>query len=278
MRLLCSWHNDLTMKNWHISRRTMLKGMGAMLSLPLLDAMEPLRSLAAGSARKFPVRLAVLYMPNGVNPHGWTPKATGSDFQLSPILEPLRNVKDQILVLTELMNAATDTGDGHYVKTAAFLTGTTITRTTGSDLRCGGTSMDQIAAQHIGNLTPLPSLELGIEPVTTGVDVNVGYTRLYGAHISWNTPTTPVAKEINPQLAFDRLFRGQKDGSQTGAPARSVVDLVMADAKRLKSRVGRADQAKVNEYLEAIRAVERRIEFDAKRKTSEYAEDPLVRC
>ena len=264
------------MKNWQISRRTMLKGVGAMLSLPLLEAMRPLHSFAQGTLRKYPIRVAVLYMPNGVNPHSWTPKGIGSDFELSPVLEPLRNVKDKILVLTQLMNAATDTGDGHYVKTAAFLTGTTITRTTGSDLRCGAVSMDQVAAQRIGNLTPLPSLELGIEPVTTGVDTNVGYTRLYGAHISWNTPTTPVAKEINPKLAFDRLFR-TSGGAQTGSPDPSVVDLVMQDAKRLKSKVGKADQAKVNEYLEAVRAVERRIEFDAQRKSAEYSEDPLVR-
>jgi hypothetical protein len=265
------------MKNWQISRRTMLKGMGAILSLPWLEAMKPFGAFASNGSRAYPVRLAVLYMPNGVNPHAWMPKGTGPDFELSPILEPLQNVKDKILVLTQLMNAATDTGDGHYVKTAAFLTGTTITRTTGSDLRCGAVSMDQVAAQHIGNLTPLPSLELGIEPVTTGVDTNVGYTRLYGAHIAWNTPTTPVAKEINPQLAFDRLFRTENETGSTSAPDSSVVDLVMEDAKRLKSRVGKADQAKVDEYLEAVRAVERRIEFDAKRKTAEYSVDPLVR-
>jgi hypothetical protein len=254
----------------------MLKGVGAMLSLPLLEAMQPWPSLGKTSAVRRPVRLAVLYMPNGVNPHAWTPKSSWPDFELSPILQPLSNVKQKILVLTELMNAATDTGDGHYVKTAAFLTGTTITRTTGSDLRCGAISMDQVAAQRIGNLTPLPSLELGIEPVTTGVDTNVGYTRLYGAHISWNTPTTPLAKEIDPQLAFDRLFRTPAATGKTGAPDRSVVDLVMDDAKRLQARVGKADRQKLDEYLEAVRAVERRIEFDAQRKSAEYTTDPLV--
>jgi hypothetical protein len=263
------------MKNWRISRRTMLKGMGAMLSLPLLEAMEPLPVLGAG--KKYPVRLGVLYMPNGVNPHAWTPKGVGSDFELSPILAPLKGVKEQILVLTQLMNAATDTGDGHYVKTAAFLTGTTITRTTGSDLRCGGVSMDQIAAQTIGNLTPLPSIELGIEPVTTGVDVNVGYTRLYGSHISWSTPTTPLAKEINPQMAFDRLFRDPSGTARSATADKSVIDLVLADANRLKARVGKADQAKLDEYLDAVRSVERRIEFDARRKSAEYSADPLVR-
>src|SRR6185369_13806603 len=129
----------------------------------------------------------------------------------------------------------------------------------------GNISVDQLAAQRIGNLTPLPSLELGIEPVTTGVDVNVGYTRLYGSHISWSTPTTPLAKEINPQLAFDRLFRSNVRDKKSAATDRSVVDLVLADAKRLQTRVGQADQAKVNEYLEAVRAVERRIEFEARR-------------
>ncbi len=255
----------------------MLKGMGAMLSLPVLDAMGPVKALGNAPLRKSPVRMAVLYMPNGVNPHAWTPKTEGADFELSPILEPLQAVKKKVLVLTQLMNAATDTGDGHYVKTAAFLTGTTITRTTGSDLRCGAISMDQVAAQHIGNLTPLPSLELGIEPVTTGVDTNVGYTRLYGAHIAWNSPTTPVAKEIDPQLAFDRLFRTSDPANSAGAASRSVVDLVMEDAKRLSAKVGKADQAKVSEYLEAVRAVERRIEFDAKRKADEYSVDPQVR-
>jgi hypothetical protein len=265
------------MNNPQISRRTMLKGVGAMLSLPLLEAMNPLPSLGRNGARRYPVRLAVLYMPNGVNPRAWTPKGTGSEFELSPVLQPLNKVKNKILVLGELMNAGTDTGDGHYVKTAAFLTGTTITRTTGSDLRCGAVSMDQVAAGRIGNLTPLPSLELGIEPVTTGVDTNVGYTRLYGAHISWNTATTPLAKEINPQLAFDRLFRSSSNSAQRAVPDRSVVDLVMEDAKRLQHRVGKADQQKLNEYLEAVRSVERRIEFDARRKTLEYTEDPLVR-
>src|SRR3954471_2032348 len=242
------------MKNWRISRRTMLKGMGAMLSLPVLDAMGPVKALGNAPRRKSPVRMAVLYMPNGVNPHAWTPKTEGADFELSPILEPLQAVKKKVLVLTQLMNAATDTGDGHYVKTAAFLTGTTITRTTGSDLRCGGVSMDQVAAQKIGNLAPLPSLELGIEPVPTGVDVNVGYTRLYGSHIAWSTPTTPLAKEINPRLAFDRLFRPGKKSDEAGND-RSVLDLVAEDAARLRSKVGRADQMKLDNYLESVRSV-----------------------
>ena len=260
----------------------MLKGVGAMMSLPMLEAMRPLGAIASKSAStaaaKHPTRLAVLYMANGVNPHAWTPKGVGSDFELSPTLEPLAQHKNDLLVLTELWNAASNTGDGHYVKTGGFLTGTTITRTTGSDLRSGAVSMDQVVAQRIGNLTPLPSLELGIEPPATGVDTNVGYTQLYGAHVSWSTPVTPLAKEINPKLAFDRLFRSNTaDRRAEAARDKSVIDLVLDDAKRLQRKLGQSDQQKLSEYLDSVRAVEKRIEFDAKRQSNDLLDDPLAR-
>ncbi len=268
--------------SWRISRRKMLKGMGVMMGLPLLEVMKPLSAFAGpslgGSPAKAPVRMAFLYMANGVNPHTWAPKGTGSDFELSEALQPLAPLKKDILVLQQLWNAGTNTGDGHYVKTAAWLTGTTITKTTGSNLRSGGVSIDQIAAQRIGNLTPLPSLELGIEPVTTGVDTNVGYTRLYGSHISWSTPTTPVAKEINPKLAFDRLFRSSlKDGQGVSANDQSVLDAVLGDARRLRGQVGARDREKLDEYFDSVRAVEKRIAFDAKRRAEEYDGDSLAR-
>ena len=182
-----------------------------MVGLPLLDAMRPATAIAGSAAGEDrpPVRMACLFWPNGCNPHTWTPKGRGREFEFSPILKPMARHKDDVLVLTHLSNRGTFTGDGHYVKDAAWLTGTTIHRTTGSDLNAGGMSIDQLAAKRIGVLTPIPSLELAIEPVTTGVDTNVGYTRLYGSHISWSSPTTPVAREINPRLAFDRLFRSQ---------------------------------------------------------------------
>ena len=138
--------------------------------------------------------------------------------------------------------------------------------------------MDQLAARQIGNLTPLPSLELGIEPVTTGVDTNVGFTRLYGSHIAWSTPITPLAKEINPQYAFDRLFRPKTAGAKRDLGAdKSVLDLVAEDAKRLRSRVSAADQRKLDEYFDSVRAVEKRIELDAQREMRESNEDPLAR-
>lgn len=260
---------------WQISRRTMLKGMGVSMALPLLEAMKPLSSFGAAAATakgEAPKRLAVLFFPNGTHEHKWTPEGEGADFKLSPILEPLAEHKKDLLVFTNLWNQATNTGDGHYVKDAAFLTGTTITKTTGADVRSNGISMDQLIAQKVGNLTPLPSLELGIETPRTGVDTNVGYTQLYGAHISWSSPATPVAKEINPRLAFDRLFRSKAGGSTNPQRDRSVLDLVMDDAKRLRGKVGHDDQRKLDEYFESVRAIERRIEFDAKRRATEYAD------
>lgn len=260
-----------------LSRRTVLKGLGVTMCLPLLEAMQPQRA-EAQNKRRHPVRMAVLYMPNGVNPHAWKPTGYGSDFTLSPILAPLEPLKSEILVLTELMNKASLEGDGHYFKVAPFLTGTHVTKTTGSDLRVGGVSLDQVIAQKIGNMTLLPSLELSIEPVTMGVDTNVGLTRLYGSHISWSTPTTPVTREINPRLAFDRLFRSQAGSGRGASPEdKSVLDLVMADAKQLQTKIGKADQHKVEEYFEAVRSVEQRIAFDAVRRKAEYDGDPKVR-
>ncbi len=263
-----------------LSRRTMLKGLGVTMCLPMLEAMQPLAAFALGGPAgkaKPPVRMAVLYMPNGVNPKEWTPAASGSAFDLSPALAPLKNVKSDLLVLTQLMNRQSIEGDGHYVKVAPFLTGTHITKTTGADLRCGGVSMDQIIAQRLGHLTPLPSLELSIEPVTGYVDANVGYTAIYGSHISWNTPTTPVTREINPQLAFDRLFRTQTGSRGVTQRDASVLDSVLEDAKSLQAKVGTADRHKLNEYFDAVRSVETRISFDAARRAGEYAGDPLAR-
>lgn len=269
-----------------LSRRRMLRGTGVLMSLPWLEAMGPLSALAADNpssappppAGPHPIRFAALYMPNGVNIHHWTPKGTGRDFELSSILEPLAPHKDDILVLSHLWNAATNTGDGHYVKTGGWLTSTTITRTTGSQLCAGNTSMDQLIAQRHGNFTPVPSLELGIEPPSTGVDTNVGFTQLYGAHISWATPTTPLPKEVHPKLAFDRLFRSGQAARKAGlGHDQSILDLVAEDARRLHGKISGADRQKLNEYFESVRAVEKRIEFETRRQREEILTDPLAR-
>lgn len=270
-----------------LSRRRMLRGTGVLMSLPWLEAMGPMAARgiaadpaagAAPGAPRHPVRFAALYMPNGVNANHWTPQGEGRDFKLSSILEPLAPHRDDILVLTHLWNAATNTGDGHYVKTGGWLTSTTITRTTGRDLCAGNTSMDQLIAQRHGSFTPVASLELGIEPPSTGVDTNVGFTQLYGAHISWATPTTPLPKEVNPRLAFDRLFRSGAASRKAGlGHDLSVLDAVAEDARRVQRDLGAADRRKLDEFFESVRSVERRIEFEAKRQRDQVLADPVAR-
>ncbi|MEX1114970.1 MAG: DUF1552 domain-containing protein [Akkermansiaceae bacterium] len=254
---------NIQTNRWMLERRMLLKGLGATLALPVLDAMRPLMA-ATGNGGNFPVRMALLYMPNGVRADRWTPEGDGSRFKLSPILSPLESHREDILVLTGLENKASFSGDGHYVKTGGWLTGTTIAKTTGSDINAGGISMDQIAAREIGSTCKLPSLELGTEPVATGVDTNVNYTRLYASHISWKTPTVPLPCELNPRVAFDRLFRTKSaEGKKQDSDQQSVLDLVRDDARRLQSKLGQADRQKLDQYLESIREVERRIEQEA---------------
>ncbi len=273
------------MSQFQMSRRAVLRGLGVTMALPWLEAMKPGKLLAGdkpggnSAAGELPRRFAALYMANGANMNHWAPSGFGKDFELSRTLSPLAPLKGEILVLGNLWHQAADTGDGHYVKTGSWLTGTTITRTTGSDICSGNTSVDQVMAQHLGNLTPLPSLELGIEPPSTGVDTNVGFTQLYGAHISWATPKNPLAKEINPKLAFDRLFRATTQ-RRPGAVENdeSVLDLVAEDARRLQSQLGQKDRQKLDEYFQSVRAVEKRIQFDRKRKRAENMEDPRLRA
>jgi hypothetical protein len=259
------------------------------MALPWLEVMgdtpvspapaNAAKPVAAGQVAGPATRMAFLYMPNGVNPHHWAPKGKGKSFELSETMKPLAPHKDDILVLSGLWNRAANTGDGHYVKTGAWLTGTTITKTSGADIRSNGVSVDQMAARAIGNLTPLPSLELGTEPTSTGVDVVVGYTRLYGAHIAWSSPTTPLAKEIDPRLAFDRLFRSRAAvAGKPGDDDRSVLDLVAEDADRLRKELGAADRLKLDEYFESVRAIERRIEFEASTTARARLEDPVRRA
>ncbi|HEY1081837.1 MAG TPA: DUF1552 domain-containing protein [Prosthecobacter sp.] len=258
-----------------MSRRAVLRGLGATVALPFLDAMRP--TARAAQAKAFPTRMGVLFMPNGVHPEKWTPEGTDKDFKFSPTLQPLERHRGDINVLTQLGHANCRGGDGHYAKTANWLTGTEIEKTTGKNLRCG-VSMDQIFAQQAGNQARFPSLELGTEPVMTGVDFNVNYTMLYGSHIAWRTPTSPLPPEINPRFVFDRLFRENADQRKASAlESKSVLDLVLADAKALRGRVGQDDQRRLDEYLESIRSVEQRIEADIARVASGENLDPAAK-
>jgi hypothetical protein len=253
-------------KKWHISRRRMLKGMGACIALPFLEAMAIPGQAPSG---KSPVRTAFLFMPNGVHPDRWTPASTGSGFELTPQLMPLEKFRKDIVVLGELMNKNSlfKGADGHYAKSASLLTCMPIKQTVGDNISSGGISIDQIIAAEVGHDTLFPSLEYGLDRITTGVDINVGFTRLYGSSISWKSPNQPLSKEIDPRLAFDRLFRQYVPGVKVKADPykQSILDVVLADANDLKRHLGRADQDKVSEYLESIYSVEKRISNDANR-------------
>lgn len=207
-----------------------------------------------------PIRMAALFVPNGVHQGMWTPEGVGRDFKLSPTLQPLASLREQLLVFTNLWNQASNVGDGHYVKTSGFLTCTTINKSLGIDLNCNGRSMDQVAAEHAAKQTPIPSLELGIDPVTTGVDTNVGYTRVYGSHIAWSGPTSPLARELNPALVFERLFRAANPKAGSGVRDQLLLDRVLGDASELKRSLGASDRQRMDEYLQSVRSIEKRLQ------------------
>ena len=237
-----------------LSRRSILKGAGVGLSLPWLEAM------AATPSAKPPVRLAALYMPNGVNVDFWTPKGKGREWELSKTLSPLEPLKNQVTVLSNLWNANSKGGDGHYVKEAAILTCTTIKKTPGADIG-NGVSVDQMAARSVADQTPLPSLELGVTPVAIGVDAVVGYTRVYGSHIAWSNATTPLAREINPRSVYERLFRAASGQSNNSAKMDTLLlDRVLGDANRLRGQVGAADRIRIDEYMSLMRSLEQRVQ------------------
>ena len=179
---------------------------------------------------------------------------------VSETLMPLESEKDQLLVLTNLWNQASDFGDGHYVKTSGFLTCTTINKSLGIDLNCNGRSMDQVAANFASQHTPLPSLELGMDPVTTGVDTNVGYTRVYGSHIAWSGPTSPLARELDPAQVFDRLFRAAHPKLETAKRDQLLLDRVLGDARELRRQLGATDRQRMDEYLQSVRSIEKRLQ------------------
>ena len=253
-----------------LSRRAVLRGAGVAIGLPWLEAMVPSALAASAPAKSSsPVRMAVLYMPNGVNTSQWAPEGTGRDLKLSPTLASLQDVKDQMVVVSNLWNAASNTGDGHYAKESSLLTCTAITKTLGVDINIHGPSMDQVAAQKAGERTPLPSLELGIEPESTGVDANVGYTRVYGCHIAWSGPTTPLARETNPRSVYERLFRAAGPVGNSAKQETALLDRVLDHSKKMRTRLGTADQARLDEYLSIVRSLETRLEraSDPKRNT-----------
>ncbi|MGH9626881.1 MAG: DUF1552 domain-containing protein, partial [Bryobacteraceae bacterium] len=193
-------------------------------------------------------------------PDMWTPEGQGKEFTLSPTLAPLKDLQDELVVVTNLWNQAAKGGDGHYVKTSGFLTCTTVSKTLGVDISCNGISVDQMAAKAIAGQTPLASLELGTAPVSTGVDRNVGYTRVYGSHVAWSAPSSPLAREINPRLVFERLFRASGPNGNSAKQNMLLLDRVLGDARQLRQTLGTADRTRIDEYLSVVRSLEERLE------------------
>ncbi len=259
-----------------ISRRTALKGLGVSIALPVLEAMRPGMARAGSADRAHtPLRVAFVYVPNGVHMPDWTPRA-GAGLELPPILEPLRAVKDELLVLSGLsLNPARALGDGggdHARAMASFLTGRHPRKTDGADLQAG-ISVDQLAAREVGGSTRFPSLEIGCEGGRNAGECDHGYSCAYQSNLSWRGDATPVAKQINPRLVFDRLF-GAPPGAAAGVDLeradrrrKSVLDFVGENARRISRSLGSADRRKLDEYLSGLRDVERRIDAARPRLT-----------
>ncbi|MDX2041942.1 MAG: DUF1552 domain-containing protein [Acidobacteriota bacterium] len=249
-----------------LPRRTFLKGIGTAIALPMLDAMTP----ALAAAPKAPVRLAFLYVPNGVvNIDWWRPKGEGRNFEFSRLMKPLEPMREDILVLSGLDdhngNALGDGPGDHGRAGASYLSGVHCKKTAGADIQAG-ISADQVAAQIIGSQTRFASLELGCEDSRTVGNCDSGYSCAYTNSISWRTPTTPNPPEINPRMAFERLF-GTADLSlsaevraRRAAYRKSILDMVSEDTKKLTGKLGASDKRKLDEYLYAVREIEQRIE------------------
>ncbi len=250
----------------HLSRRTILRGLGASLALPLLDGMVPAFAGAAHAATKAPKRLGAFYAPNGVAMPFWLPKTFEPGFALSPILSSLEPFRDNLFVLSHLSNSS-GVGDGvggHARSCGPWLTASRIKKTEGSDIRAG-ISMDQVAAKHLGKETQLSSLELTLDSNDTLGACDSGYSCAYTNTISWRDETTPMPMESDPRAVFERLF-GAADSTNPAArqarltQERSILDLALESVARLKQTLGVQDQLRVNQYLEGVRDTERRIQ------------------
>ncbi|MCB1280558.1 MAG: DUF1552 domain-containing protein [Salinibacterium sp.] len=255
-----------------LSRRMVLRGIGATIALPWLEAASgaPVVRAAAApaggySADGFPLRMAFVFTPNGVNYDNWVPKGSETDFALSPALAPLEPVRQHVNILTGLtLDKARANGDGpgdHARASATFLTGRQARKTSGNDINIG-ISADQFAAQQVGHRTRLPSIEIGCENGRRAGSCDSGYACAYSSNISWHDEDTPVPKVVNPAAVFDRLFGAGNavDSAKRFRRRTSILDYVLEDARRLESGLGRGDRDRLDEYQTAVREIERRVQ------------------
>ncbi len=257
-----------------LSRRTLLRGVGAAIALPMLDAMTPAFA-AASRASKPPVRLIFVYVPNGIIMKDWTPKGMGKEYEITRILNPLKAYRDDMMLLSGLADHnGNELGDGagdHARAGASFLSGVHCKKTSGADIHAG-VSADQIAARAFESQTRFASLEFGCEDSRTVGNCDSGYSCAYTNSISWRSPTTPVPPEVNPRLMFERLFGTEDFKLDPATRARraqyrkSILDMVREDTQSLTPTLGQADRRKMDEYLTSVREIELRIQ-NAERET-----------
>ena len=252
-----------------LPRRTFLRGVGATLALPLLDAMVPALTATAQTAAKPPRRFGAVFVPMGERPSHWTPRTTGQGFEFSDILKPIEKFRDSLTVVSNLDRPLAGT---HAVSTGTWLTGTAPKRTEAEDF-LAGTSLDQMLASQIGRESVLPSIEIGTENQTGYVGAcDVGYSCAYMNTISWKSPTTPLPMETNPRVVFERMFG--RPGSAADRVARmrgnrSILDSVKRDVVALEQGLGARDRVRLDEYLEHVREIEQRIQRAEHQVTSE---------
>jgi hypothetical protein len=252
-----------------IPRRTVLRGLGTTLALPLLEGMVPALSAIAKTDAKVARRFSVVYVAHGYAPGFWIPKATGADYALTMPLQPLAKFKDRMLLLSGVDNTAAlqrpgDPRGGHGRMAPAFMCGVHAKPTQGADFQAG-VSVDQIAAQHLGKETQLPSLQLSLEPVDFSGSCDSGYSCVYTNTLCWRGPTMPLPMEDNPRAVFERLFgdSGTTEGrlrAKRIREKRSILDSVLDKARTLSEGTSAGDRRLFDEYLQSIRDVERRLE------------------
>ena len=254
-----------------LPRRTVLKGLGAALSLPFLDAMVPALTAQVRTAAAAKKRLACVYVPHGVILDQWTPDAAGSDFELKPIMKPLEPFRQSMVVVTNLLRPERGFDTNHAGAPSSFLAGLPPKRTAGPDYALGAT-LDQVVAKEIGQETTLPSLELATEDFTGLIgDCSPGYSCAYMNTLSWQNDTTPLPMEINPRLVFERLFGGGTTREARQARIRtdkSLLDFVAGDLKQIETSLGSRDRARLDEYLQHVREIERRVQLAESRTDS----------
>jgi hypothetical protein len=272
-------------RNWQLPRRAFLRGLGTVVALPLLDAMIPSMGRriladtvtgtapsgaagAAAAAVHAPTRMAFIYLPNGVNMAHWRPKTAGTDYDFSSTLKPLKDFKNDMNVISGLANRNSfglgDGGGDHARASASYLTCAHPRKTAGADIEAG-VSVDQVAANAIGDQTRFPSLELSCDKGQEAGSCDSGYSCAYQFNISWRSDKQPMNPEIEPQSIFDRLFGAGPENETAEARARrvaydtSILDLVQDQTKKLQTKLGMTDRRKLDEYFTAIREVEKRI-------------------